>query len=150
MSDMDPTSGLEPAPSDNRGTQLVPFLILCALAAGIVVNFARGKSDQTVSGVVIMDLPVYKFYPDQKDCSQRGTPYFLIPNTRFGEIVTNTVPIDDFDALMHASWRMKLRGNLSHLGRYGPRGIYWREFDVQYVIDAVPLDCKASFLISKP
>ena len=150
MDELSSTSQHGQALAHARRTQLVPLLLLSALAAGILINSVRGKTDQTISGIVVMDFPVYKFYPDQKDCNQRGTPYLLIPNSRFGEIASNTAPIDDLDALLHAAWRVKLRGNLSRLGRYGPRGIYWREFDVQYVIDAVPLNCKSSVLISKP
>jgi hypothetical protein len=150
MRDNDPILPNDLVPANGRGTKVVPVLLLCVLAAAIAINFVRGRSDQTFSGVVIMDLPVYKFYPEQKDCGQKGTPYLLIPNSRFGEIASNTADIDNLDALMHASWRVKLRGNLSHLGRYGPRGIYWREFHVQYVIDAVPLDCKATNLIATP
>jgi hypothetical protein len=143
-------SSHDQASAGGRGTQLIPILLLGALAAAIVINFVRGKSDQTLSGVLVMDLPVYKFYPDQKDCSVSGTPYLLIPNSRYGEIAHNSVPITNLDALFHANWRVKLRGNLSHLGRYSPQGTYWRELDVQYVIDAVPLDCKSNGLMTKP
>jgi len=149
MSENDPTSRHDPALAGSRGTQLVLVLLLCALAAAIVVNFARGKSDQTLSGVVVMDLPVYKFYPDQRDCNPSGAPYLLIPNSSFGEIAHNSAPINNLDTLFHATWRVKLRGNLSHLGRYGPQGTYRRELDVQYVTDAVPLDCKSKGFITK-
>jgi hypothetical protein len=46
------------------------------------------------------------------------------------------------DKALHAAWKVKLRGNLSSIGRYGLRGKFWRELDVQYVIDAIQLDCK--------
>jgi hypothetical protein len=150
MSENGPTSHHDQAPANNRGAQLVPLFLLCVLAAALVINFARGRNDQTLTGVVVMDLPVYKFYPDQNACGPAGTPYLLVPNSRFGEVAQNSAPISNLGALFHATWRVKLRGNLSHLGRYGPQGNYWRELDVQYVIDAVRLNCSDVSIKTNP
>jgi hypothetical protein len=110
MSENGPTSHHDQAPASNRGTQLVPLFLLCVLAAAVVINFSRGRNDQTLTGVVVMDLPVYKFYPDQNACGPAGTPYLLVPNSRFGEVAQNSAPASNFGALFHATWRVKLRG----------------------------------------
>lgn len=91
-----------------------------------------------------MDHSVYEFYPDQKDCHIKGTAYWLVRNEKFNEVVRmpSISDLAQLDHLFHASWKVKLRGNISPLGRYGFEGKYWRELDVLYVIDATQLDCK--------
>jgi hypothetical protein len=98
-----------------------------------------------------MDFPQYKFYPDLKDCHLKGTPYSLVASQRFRDKVPMPSTNDfDFNRLFHAAWRVKLRGNLSPIGRYGLRGKYWRELDVLYVIDARQLDCKDENIRASP
>jgi hypothetical protein len=137
---------IEAAQSGSRLSRIIPVALLCALVLAVAVNTARGKSDQTFQGVVVMDYPRYEFYPDEKDCHPKGTAYWLIPNHRFHDVVpmpgTSDLNLDHLDRLNHATWRVKLHGNLSHIGRYGFQGKHWRELEVLYVIDFRQLDCR--------
>jgi hypothetical protein len=97
-----------------------------------------------------MDDAVYRFYPDLRDCRVKGTAYWLVPNKKFHDVAPMPSSSDPdifsdlarLDPLSHAAWRVKLRGNLSSIGRHGFQGKYWRELDVSYVMDATQLDCK--------
>jgi hypothetical protein len=135
----------EAAQSGSRKSRVIPVVLACALVLAVAINTARGKNNQTFEGVVVMDFPTYKFYPNQKDCRLKGTAYWLVPNQKFYELVP--LPQKPFDFsnlpfLIHAAWKVKLRGNLSSIGRYGFQGKYWRELDVLSVMDAAQLDCK--------
>jgi len=136
----------EAAQSGRRKSEIMSVLVLCALVLAAAVNIARGKNNQTFEGVVVMDYPSYRFYPDQKDCHVKGTAYWLVPNDRFEDVVPMPTSSDSdlahLDRLLCAAWKAKLRGNLSSIGRYGFEGKYWRELEVLYVIDATRLDCK--------
>jgi hypothetical protein len=138
------TSGA--ARGGSRLNRIIPVALLFALALVVAVNTARGKNDQTFEGIVIMHYPSYEFYPGQKDCHLKGTAYWLIPNDRFHDVVpmprASDLNLKHLDRLLHAAWRIKLRGNLSHIGRYGFQGRYWRELKVLYAIDSRQLDCK--------
>lgn len=144
MTANNPLATSEPARRGSRLSQIIPVALLCALVLAAAVNTARGKNNQTLEGVVVMDYLNYTFYPDQTDCHLGGTAYCLVPNRRFLDAVPmpRTSDLDHLDRLFHAAWRVKLHGNLSHLGRYGFQGKYWRELEVLYVIDAKQLDCK--------
>jgi hypothetical protein len=122
---------------------MIPIVLLCALALAVAVNTARGKKDQTFQGVVVMDYPRYEFYPDEKGCHPKGTAYWLNPNHRFHDVVPmpTTNDVNHLDHLFHAAWRVKLRGNLSSIGRYGIQGRNWRELEVLNVINFSVLDC---------
>jgi hypothetical protein len=139
-------------PSGTRASRIVPLGLLCALGLAIVVNQVRGKTNQTLDGVVVMDFSHYKFYPGLKDCRLKGTPYWLVPDRRFHDRapMPSTSDFEHLERLFHAAWRVKLRGNLSAIGRYGPQGEHWRELDVLYVIDAVQLDCKDENIRTSP
>jgi hypothetical protein len=128
----------------SRASRLIPVGLLCALAVAVAINGARGRNDQTLTGVIVMDYPGYEFYPDLKDCHLNGKPYWLVPDSRFHDVVPgpSTSDFDHLDSLFHAAWKAKLHGNVSRIGRYGFRGKYMREFDVLYAIDAVQLNCK--------
>jgi hypothetical protein len=110
-------------------------LLLAALVHGLL-----GKKNQTFEGVIIQNVGTYEFYSDAKDCNYRGAPYVLLPNDRFYEIVTTTDG-GDLERLFHRAWRAKLNGNLSFIGRFKYRKIYWRELSVNYVVDAVSISC---------
>jgi len=152
MAENDQLTTPDAAHSGNRASRIVPIGFLCALALALVINNVRGKSDQTLAGVVVMDYPSYRFYPDLKDCHIKGTPYWLMPNHRFHDVVPmpSTSDIDHLDLALHAAWRVRLHGNLSPIGRYGFQAKYWREFDVLYVIDAMQLDCKDEDIKTTP
>ena len=127
--------------SSSRKSHMIPVAVLCALALAAAMNAARGKNDQSFEGVVVMDYPRFIFYPEQKVCHFTGTAYWLVPNRRFYDVV-RMPSAPDFDSALHGAWKIKLRGNLSWIGRYGIQGKYWRELDVLYVVDATQLDCK--------
>jgi hypothetical protein len=129
--------------SGSRKSQMIPVVLLCALVLAAAVNLARGKNNETFEGVVVMDYTNYRFYQDQKDCHVKGTAYWLVPNDRFYDVVSQPRTSDSahLDRLFHAAWKAKLRGNLSSIGHYGFEGKYWRELDVLYVIDATQLEC---------
>ena len=101
-----------------------------------------GRKNQTFDGVIVQDINTYEFYPNAKDCSYTGTPYVLLPNARFHEIVTARVSdFEHIERLFHGTWRAKLNGNLSPIGWHKYRKTYWRELSVNHVVDAVPLSC---------
>jgi hypothetical protein len=106
----------------------------------VAINTARGKRNEILEGVVVVHYTTYEFYPGLKDCHIKGMPY-LLPNQRFYDEVPSTGDFNHLDRMWHASWKVKLRGDLSSIGRYGPQENYWRKLDVKYVIDARELDC---------
>ena len=75
--------------SQMSSDRIIPVLLLgvLALAALKVINL-KGKKNQTFDGVIVLDGMTYEFYPNPKDCSYGGTPYVVLPNARFGEVVT--------------------------------------------------------------
>jgi hypothetical protein len=131
------------AQGGSRAIRIVPMIALCTLALAVAISAARGKTNQIVDGVVVMDYSNYRFYPDAKDCHLRGTPYWLVPNREFHDLAPLPITTDfqHLDRILHAAWRVKVRGNLSRIGRYGFQGKYWRELDVRPVIDATSLNC---------
>ena len=122
-------------------SRIVPILLLAALVLAALVHGLMGRENQTFDGVIVQDLNTYEFYPDAKDCNCRGTPYVLLPNRRFYEIVTTSTDAGDMDRLLHGRWRAKLNGNLSAVGWHKYRKSYWRELSVNYVVDAVEMTC---------
>ena len=106
-----------------------------------------GKNNETFDGLVVLRNSSYEFYPGVKDCGRRGTPYWIVPNGNFYDVVEASVHVNSIEELfrLHRAWRVKLRGNLSRIGRYGYEGRYWRELSPIYVIDAMSLDCKKLF-----
>ena len=122
-------------------SRIVPILSVFALALAALAYGLMGKNNQTFDGVIVQNSNTYEFYPNAKDCSYRGTPYVLLPNERFHEIVTSSTDLEHIDRLLHGIWRAKLNGNLSHIGWFKYRKTYWRELSVNYVVDAVSLSC---------
>ena len=117
----------------------IAVLILAAAA-----NFARGKQDVVIEGVAVQQNRAYEFYPDARDCSAKGTSYLLLPNAGFSEVVRETADVDHVDRLFHSTWRLKIRGDLSRIGRFGIRGQNLREVAVRSVIDARRLECRSA------
>ena len=122
-------------------SRVVPVFLICALALAVVINGARAKKNQIFDGLVVQDDTHYEFYPGVKDCLRQGTPYWLVPNRKFYEMVRTSTDVEHLDRLFHGTWRVKLNGDLSHIGRYGYREKYWRELSVNYVVDAMQLSC---------
>ena len=122
-------------------SRIVPILLVFALAIVALVYGLMGKKNQTFDGVIVQNFTTYEFYPNAKDCSYQGTPYVLLPNERFHEIVTTRTDLEHIDRLLHNVWRAKLNGNLSRIGWFKYRKTYWRELSVNYVVDAVSLSC---------
>jgi len=129
--------------------RIIPVLLLGALALAALVHGLTGKKNQTFDGVIAQEFMTYEFYPSAKDCNYRGTPYVLLPNARFHEVVANgSTDVEHMDRLLHGIWRAKLNGNLSAIGWHKYRKNYWRELSVNYVIDAVEMSCGDSQLTS--
>jgi hypothetical protein len=123
--------------------RLVPVLLLGVLALAALTPALVGRKNQTLDGVIVMNSNTYEFYPNAKDCNYRGTPYVVLPNARFREMITREITgIDDVEHLFHRAWRAKLNGNVSRIGWYKYRKTYWREFSVNYVVDAVSISCR--------
>ena len=123
-------------------SRIGPILLLGALALAALVHGLGGKKNQTFDGVIVLDVKTYEFYPNAKDCNFRGTPYVLLPNARFREIVTTGgTDVEQLDRLFHGTWRAKLNGNLSPIGWHKYRKTYWRELSVNYVVDAASISC---------
>src|SRR5260370_19451359 len=124
------------------GRRIVSILLFWALLFGALVYGLTGKRNQTFDGVIVQDVMTYEFYPKAKDCNYQGTPYVLLPNARFHEVVsTGSTDVEHIDRLLHGTWRAKLNGNLSAIGWHKYRKNYWRELSVNYVIDAVEMSC---------
>jgi hypothetical protein len=122
--------------------RIVPVLLLGVLAIAALVHGLGGKKHQTFDGVIVLNVRTYEFYPNAKDCNYRGTPFVVLPNTRFEEIVTTgSTDVEHLDRLFHGTWRAKLNGNLSPIGYYKYRKTYWRELSVNYVVDATSISC---------
>jgi hypothetical protein len=122
--------------------RIVPVLLLGVLALAALAHGLGGKKNQTFDGVIVMNIMTYEFYANAKDCNYRGTPYVLLPNAHFREIVTTgSTDTEHTDRLLHGTWRAKLNGSLSPIGWYKYRRTYWRELSVNYVVDAVSMSC---------
>jgi hypothetical protein len=122
--------------------RVVPILLLSVLALAALLHGLAGKKNQTFDGVITMNFMTYGFYPNAKDCNYRGTPYVLLPNARFRELVTpGSTDVEHMDRSFHGAWRVKLNGNLSRIGWYKYHERYWRELSVNYVVDAVSISC---------
>ncbi|HET7842354.1 MAG TPA: hypothetical protein VFM21_12140 [Terriglobia bacterium] len=122
-------------------SRIVPLLAIFGLALTAAINWARGKDDQTIEGVAVQDNLRYEFFPGAKGCGPKGTSYLLLPNARFHELVREEASVDHIEDLFHSTWRVKLSGNISRIGRYGDAGRNLRELSVRYVIDARQLNC---------
>jgi hypothetical protein len=123
--------------------RLVPVLLLGVLALAALVPGLVGRKNQTFDGVIVRNFNTSEFYPNAKDCNYRGTPYVVLPNARFREIINaGSTDIENVDRLFHGTWRAKLNGNLSHIGWYKYRETYGREPSANYVVDAVPISCR--------
>ena len=127
-------------------SRIVPILLLGLLAFAALVHGLMGRKNQTLGGVIVQDVSTYEFYPNAKDCNYRGTPYVLLPNDRFRDVVAISADIEHIDRLLHGTWRARLNGNLSPVGWHKYRKNYWRELSVNYVIDAVEMNCGVSQL----
>jgi len=114
----------------------VPLLALGVLVLIVIANWARPKTGQTFDGLLVVNLPLYEFYPNVKDCPARGTPYWFVPDENLNGRLTFSL-----DDLTHGVWRVKFRGDLSHVGRYGYFGRYWREVRVEDVYELSKPNC---------
>ena len=121
--------------------RLVPILAICGLGLAAAINWARGKDNETFEGIAVHENLRYEFFPGAKGCGRKGISYQLLPNSRFHDIVRETASADYFEDLFHGTWKIKLAGNTSRIGRFGSEGKNLRELSVLYVIDARRLDC---------
>jgi hypothetical protein len=122
--------------------RIIPVVLLGVLVLAALVINLEGKKNQTLDGVIVLNGTTYEFYPNAKDCNDGGTPYVVLPNARFGNVVTTgSADVEHLARLFHGTWRAQLNGNLSRIGWYKYRKSYWRELSVNYVVDAVPITC---------
>ena len=131
------------AQAGSRAIRIVPVIVLCTLALAVAINGARGKNNQSSNGTIQAIDSIQAL----RDCHLHGIPYWLVPNPEFHEVApmpstADLQHIDRLDRLHHAAWKVRVRGNLSPIGRYGFQNRYWREFDVRSVIDATSLNCE--------
>ena len=92
--------------------------------------------------MIVQRFATYEFYPNAKDCNYRGTPYVLLPNARFSDIVTPvSTDLNHLERVFHGVWRAKLNGNLSRVGFYKYNSMYWRKLSVNFVVDADSIRC---------
>jgi hypothetical protein len=124
--------------------RIVPVLLLGILVLAALVHGLGGKKNQTFYGVIVLDAQTFEFYPSAKDCNYRGTPYVLLPNARFLELVPGSTDVEHLERLFHGTWRAKLNGNLSAIGWHEYRKTYWRELSVNYVVNVVPINCSGA------
>lgn len=122
--------------------EIIPLIGICILALAIAIRAGMGKNNEIFDGVVVQWKTLYVFYPDAKGCEVRGSPYAIVPNRNFYEIVKTNLPVDNLEGITRGAWRVKLRGSLSRVGRYGYEDRYWREITPFHVMDAKSLDCK--------
>jgi hypothetical protein len=122
---------------NSLATGLVPLLALGVLLLAGMVKVAGPRVGQNFDGLLVISFPRYEFYPDVKGCSTRGAPYWLVLNDDLNRQMTTS----HLDHLFHGAWRVKFRGNLSHVGRYGYGDQYWREVRVVGVYQVLELDC---------
>ena len=121
--------------------------MICALVLAGLMHNLMGRKNQTFDGVILFAHNRYEFYPDAKDCSPKGTSYLLLPNQRFHDIiVASTSDAQNSESAFGTNWQAKLNGNLSHIGWYRDGRNYWRELSVNYVIDALEMNCVNSQL----
>jgi hypothetical protein len=117
---------------------MIPICSISVLALAIFLNFAMGKKAQTFDGVLIRVLPREEFYPRATGCPVTGTPYLLISNSELEQ--STSMSIEDFSQHVQGAWRVRFRGDLSAIGRYGE---YWRLVRVTTVYSVERLDsCK--------
>jgi hypothetical protein len=122
--------------------RIVPVLLLGILLIAGLVHVLGAKRNQTFDGVIVFNASTYEFYPNAKDCNYGGTPYVLLPDARFSELViAQSADFEHLDRLFYVTWRAKLNGNLSSIGQYKYGKTYWRELSVNYVVDAASMGC---------
>jgi len=90
-------------------SRIVPILLLGLLAFAALVHGLMGRKNQALDGVIVQDVSTYEFYPNAKDCNYRGTPYVLLPNERFREVVAISTDVEHIDRLLHGTWRASLK-----------------------------------------
>jgi hypothetical protein len=69
--------------------RIVPALLIGVLLAFAALIPLGENKNQTFNGVIVMNFNTYEFYPNAKDCNYRGTPYVVLPNAPFREIVAS-------------------------------------------------------------
>jgi hypothetical protein len=130
----DVTTNSKPVSSLARRT--VPLLALGVLFLAGIVKVIGPTTGQTFDGLVLVNYPKYEFYPDLKECPARGIPYRLVPNDDlYGQMTFYP------GHFIQGAWRVKFRGDLSGVGRYGYSNKYWRELRVVDVYEVTELTC---------
>ena len=69
-----------------------PILLIGALLLAGVLYSLKGTDHQTYEGVIVQNVTSYEFYPNAKDCSYSGTPYVLLPDRHFHDLVMSWAP----------------------------------------------------------
>jgi hypothetical protein len=120
----------------SSASRTVPLLALGVLLLAGIVKVVGPRTGQTFDGLVMVNYPLYEFYPDLKGCPARGTPYWLVPNNDlYGQMTFYP------GHFIQGAWRVKFRGDLSGVGRCGYSNRYWRELRVVDVYQVAELKC---------
>jgi len=119
-------------------SRVIPICGICVLALAAFLNFAMGKKGQTFDGVLVRVLPREEFYSGATGCPVSGTPYLLVSNSELDQ--STPMSTQDLTRGVQGAWRVRFRGDLSTIGRYGK---YWRTVRVTAVYRVERLDsCK--------
>jgi hypothetical protein len=117
-------------------TRTVLLLALAVLLFIVIAKVAGPKNGQTFDGLVVVNYPIYEFYPNLKGCPPQGTPYRLVPNDDlYGQMTFYP------EHFIHGVWHVKFRGDLSGIGRWGHAKKYRREVHVVEVHEVTELNC---------
>jgi hypothetical protein len=117
-------------------SRTVPLLALSVLLLAGILTVVGPMANRTFDGLVVVDYPLYEFYPHSKGCPATGTPYWLVPNDDlYGQMTFYP------GHFIQGWWRVKFRGNLSIIGRYGYSNRYWRELRVVDVYKVTEVKC---------
>ena len=123
--------------------RVLPIVLVSFVVLALAIRFLGGRKDEVLDGVIVQNSAGYEFYLGATGCRPSGTRFSLLPNRDFYREVPapTTNDFEHLEKLLHNSWRVKLRGDLTRIGRYGYDGSYSRELRVKYVIDSRQLSC---------
>ena len=102
-------------------SRITPIFAIFIIGLAAFLNFARGKKGQTFDGVLIRRLPIEEFFPGATGCPVSGTPYVLHSSPELND--STPMGLDALEQRVQGVWRIRFRGDLSAIGRYGK---YWR------------------------
>jgi len=123
----------------------LPLSAIALLALVVAMSLLRARPGETFDGLIVMNQWQFEFYPGVPSCPPRGLPYYM-PNAPALSAFSFSFSLgggDTTDQILNAkgAWHVRLRGDLSRVGRYGPGKRYWRQLVVTEVYRATRIDC---------